>query len=176
MESSIVGLKVIRYVLALISRVSLSLKFDLRFTIWKVVIKGYTVDYPHSNYWILQATNPTLPLSSSTPPNNLIVTLKHNLLLHREEQEMSEPSGKPHSLCPLYWGKTLGPSPPALASLACHQESFLKVGCFITPIRTIRNCKLQTPPYPQTILSPGNLSGILKHSLLLHREDQVVSD
>lgn len=70
-------------VLALISKDSLSLKSDLPFTILKVVIKGCTVDYPHSDYWTLQATNPTL-LPKSTTPHNLIVTLNHDLPLYTE--------------------------------------------------------------------------------------------
>lgn len=46
----------------------------------------------------------------------------------------------------------------------------------ITSIPTIGPCKLQVSPHSQTLLSPCSLSGTLKDSLPLHREDQKVSD
>lgn len=45
-----------------------------------------------------------------------IVLSKHRMLLHREDQEVSDytPGGTPHSLDHPYWGKILDPSPNIL--------------------------------------------------------------
>lgn len=63
-------------------------------------------------------------------------------------------------------------SPPHVSAfLVSQQEILLKAG-----IPSIGPCKLQVIPCPQTCLYSHKLNRTLKHNLLLHREDQVMSD
>lgn len=77
---------------------------------------------------------------------------KHRLLLHREDQEVSD--NPPSGMASPYQVKTMGSSSTCINFLASHKVSFLHGGYSNSPIPLIGPCKLQSHSAPKPFSPP----------------------
>lgn len=136
--------------------------------------------------WFLQKQAPTEWLPMGTRPKGIMWwSLQSKRVqsgnttcyyIKRTNRWVTSHQAGSHSLSSQYGATSWAPIPPGLASLPIQQQNFLKVGYSIMPIQISRPIKLQVPPYPKAFLCPCNSNGILKHSLLLPREDKEATD